>query len=211
MENGPDNEKQKISLLYSWWVIIPFIFIFFPIALFLIFKRYSLGKKMLSSSKASKIVGWILAVVGCWGLLAESATGYQNSVDLTAIVIFLTGGISLIIWSVKLKKQTLKYNLYQTLVIDQNMSSINNIASAAALNYDEVKKDLQTMIRKNYFTGAYINESSGEILLPRPVANTAANLSSSAKVPIVCKSCGANNTVFAGKAGECEYCGSPLN
>lgn len=211
MKNGPNNENQKLSLLYSWWVIIPFIFIFFPIALFLIFKRYSLGKKMLSSSMASKIVGWILVVFGCLGLLGESATRYRSSVDLTIFIIFLTSGISLIIWSVKLKKQSLKYNLYQTLVVDQNMSSISNIASAAALNYDEVKKDLQTMIRKNYFTGAYINESSGEILLPKPVVNTAANLSSSEKVPIVCKSCGANNTVIAGKVGECEYCGSPLN
>ncbi|AET70549.1 hypothetical protein Desor_5160 [Desulfosporosinus orientis DSM 765] len=210
MENRLEND-QKISLLYSWWVIIPMIFIFFPIAPFLIYRRYSLGKKTLSSSTASEVVGWILVLVGCTGVLAESSRKSLDSAGMTAAIIFLAGGIALIIWSIKLKKQSLKYKTYENLIVDQNVSSISNIASAVSLDYDEVKKDLQTMINKNHFTDAYINESSGEILLPKPITNLTNLQSSSEKISIVCKSCGANNTVIAGRFSECEYCGSPLN
>ncbi|AFQ46418.1 hypothetical protein [Desulfosporosinus meridiei] len=209
MENGSEN--QKLSALYSWWAIILFLFLFFPIGLYLIFKRISLDKKTLYPYSIAKVIGWIFVFIGSTGVISTYSSTSQNFVGKTAAIMFLIGGITLIIWGVKLQKQSLRYSKYSALIIDQNISSLDNIASATSLNYDEVKKDLQKMLSKNYFIGAYINESSGEILLPKSKANRTYNQSSSEKVPIVCKSCGANNIVIAGRVSECEYCGSPIN
>ncbi len=63
------------------------------------------------------------------------------------------------------------------------------------------------MIDLGYFEGAFLNESSRQIMLSR---NVSENLNHAINQQVVCKSCGANNTIASGRANECNYCGSTL-
>lgn len=81
---------------------------------------------------------------------------------------------------------------------------MDTIASITGKPYDTVKADLQELISRGYLENAYINESTGEIVLlsgsvpPAPAARV-----------VTCPCCGANNTLY-GPGGRCEYCGSPI-
>ena len=86
------------------------------------------------------------------------------------------------------------------IIVNDQENMIDNIASATQIPYEIVKKDLQEMINKKYFTHAYINESTRELIVKQYTVPAAT---------ITCSCCGANNLVV-GNIGECEYCGSKL-
>ena len=82
--------------------------------------------------------------------------------------------------------------------------------------------DLKEMMASGYFPDAYIDFSRRMFVIPGMV--TVPNYDQpeqDAPVPappaapvnqiVICKNCGAKNTIQGGLQSECEYCGSPLN
>ena len=93
---------------------------------------------------------------------------------------------------------------------------IDEIAAAAGKTYEEVNKDLHSMIDKGYLKNAYVDEAERRIVLANdhtePDNETVENSVTHENVEthmVVCPNCGANNIVALRNA-ECEYCGSPL-
>ena len=144
-------------------------------------------------------------------------------------VLFIGGGIATNRIANKMKITGTRYKKYIDLIINQNMSSIDQIANGTGFAYESVVVDLQKMIEAGYFKNARIDEIQRVIHVERPPerlselmpeqtpgqpplksgAAPAAASSSAAKI-VTCGSCGANNIAYADRITRCEYCDSYL-
>lgn len=213
------NQNNKISLIYSWPVIILAIIVFWPLAIVLVIRRATLDRRFaLVVGKILGFVGICSYVVSVIGVLACFGNGYVTSSDVVYILFFAIAGFVFRKIAKKITMNAKSVKQYIAVIVNGNVRQLDQIASAMGKPYDIVKKDIQSMIDKGYLKNAYINETTHEIVLPVekqvetvPVSDTVSN---SARVePVVqvvtCPCCGANNTI-TGDIGECEYCGSPL-
>lgn len=197
---------NKTFDLYSWPVIIVLLFLFWPLGLYLLYKKAQTDKKTaLTASKILNLLGTILIVVGVVTIIVGVG------------IFYLIAGIILKKFAKKLLNSAENVKKYLAIVINGNVRQLDSIASAVGKPYDTVKKDLQKLIDDGYFKNAYIDEAAREIVLAQPSSvasnvNTYGSADASAVPPRVvsCPCCGANNTVV-GAMGECEYCGSPLS
>jgi len=195
----------------SWGWIIFWLILFWPIGLFLLVKKIAVDKTAtINSGKGITIASYILIGFGVIYIIMA----FNDPEMLLAAFLFGGGGILLNWFARKLKRTGERYKKYITMVVNQNQTSIDNIASVVGISYDVVIKDLQKMIDSGYFVGAYIDISQREIVLAKSSDEQITPSSASLSVPqqervVICKSCGANNRVLS-QVGECDYCGSPL-
>lgn len=209
------DEKGKISVLYSWPIIILALCIFWPVGIFLIIKRVSVDKK--TAMGVGKIIGGIGIASYCitgLGFIVCLSEGFGSD-DIGMILFFGIAGFVLQKVSRKIKREAEDVKKYLSVIVNGNERQIDAIASSMGKSYDAAKNDIQKLINKGYLKNAYINESTREIVLPsnniQEQVNTTIN-STANKVTtkiVSCPCCGANNTIM-GDMGECEYCGSPL-
>lgn len=79
--------------------------------------------------------------------------------------------------------------------------------------YKALPKEIQDNIKDVWgFVGAYINDSTNEIILPKNkflMDDEGSKEDTTQSKVVVCKYCGAQNKSTKNEA-ECEYCGSPL-
>jgi hypothetical protein len=215
------KENGKISVLYSWPVIILALCFFWPVGLFLLIKRVSVDRKTaMSVGKLIGIFGGISYGIAVIGILACISDGFTSE-DITMILFFGIAGFALRRVAKKIKTEAENIKQYLAIIINGNVRQLDNIAATTGKSYDVVKADVQKMIKKGYLENAYINENTREVVLPiaspAPAANPVfANPLQSAVAPtqpqakiVACPCCGANNTIY-GATGECEYCGSAI-
>lgn len=212
-----NDYKKKVNPLYSWPVIIISIIVFWPLAIFLVYKRVKIDKMAgFIIGKLVKYLSYLCFCVVALGIIVCLGRGFTSG-DFEVILGFLILGGALYILSKKLISDAEKCKKYISIIINENEFIIDNIAEDMSLPTNVVRKDLNNMINNGYFQGAYINNSTNEIVLPQQskesLNDTASTVSSDesqieAKV-VTCKCCGAQNKVTTSVA-ECEYCGSPL-
>lgn len=195
------------NTLYSWPIIILCLIIFWPVGVYLIYKKTQTEKTAsLTGANLLKILGIILIVIGVCTIVAFVG------------IFYLIAGIVLLVFSKKLRTAAEDTKRYLAIVVNGNVRSLDSISATIGRPYDVVRQDLQKLINDGYFKNAYIDESARQIVLaqPAPVNNYAY---SGGAVPgavntaprvVACPCCGANNTI-SGATGECEYCGSPLS
>lgn len=194
----------------SWiWIIFWCVF-FFPVGVFLIYKKINSDKTAtLNNSKTVFTISYVLLA---FSIIYVTMIFSEGVSMITAALVTGAGGIWLNRIAKKMKTNGEKYKKYITLVINQNMTEIDNIAPALNVSYEIAKEDLQKMIDLGYFVGAYINENSREIILAKHSNNTPnqSKVNLPATRVVVCKSCGANNSISIGVINNCEYCGSSI-
>lgn len=217
--------KEKKST--SWGVIILVLIIFWPVGLFLLYRKITGDKAAaLKNSKVLNIIGWVfvaLAIIYIFmAISGDLKTDKGSSVlelIMIALVFFGGGGAFMIYTAKKMKVNAEKCKKYIAIVINNNETSIDNIAAAVHLGYEQTTKDLQKMIDNGYFENAYIDVSNREIVLPNKNPIQTHSISKIQRNPpvnqpqitaVVCRNCGANNKVVEGQVCECEYCGSML-
>ncbi|GKX67678.1 hypothetical protein [Inconstantimicrobium mannanitabidum] len=211
----------------SWKTIILLLIFFWPVGLILLYRKISIDKSAtLKNSKTFNILGWVfvaLSVISVLMILTgnlKTEDGSSTTGELMVALVFFGGGGAVMIYAAKkMKINAEKLKKYIAIIINNNQTSIDNIAAAVPISYEEAVKDLQKMIDNGYFEGAYIDVSNREIVLTNKktkqndftsnvqMDGTANELQ--VKV-VVCKSCGGNNKVVRGQVCECEYCGSLL-
>lgn len=168
--------------------------------------------------KVQLITGIVITFI--FGITAIACIGdnkYPIEEKFTMFV-FTAIGILLIIFSIKRKKLIKNFKSYvQRLSVDPT-SSIENLASGLGTSQDVVKMNLEKMIKKRYFSNAYIDTENNRIVFSKASeqqTNTIkVNQSNEPKIEyitVTCKSCGGINKIAKGTVGECEYCGSPLS
>ncbi|KLE15294.1 hypothetical protein [Clostridium sp. C8] len=213
MNNNDDN--KKINPLYSWPVIIISIIVFWPLAIFLVYKRVRIDKKAgFTIGRLVRYGSYLCFFMAGIGIIACLGQGFTGQ-DVGMILFFLIAGVTLFMFAKKLSSNAEKYKKYISIIINGNEYILDNIASAMSLPINIVKKDLKDMINNGYFQGAYINDSTNEIVLPKTSKENINETTFNNSVPqdevkvITCKCCGAQNKVTSSGA-ECEYCGSLL-
>jgi predicted membrane protein len=189
---------------YSWPLIILLLIVFWPVGLYLLYKKAQSDKK--TALTAAKLLNGLGTFFIIFGVI---------TVFVGIGIFYLILGIVLKKFAKKLKESADNVKKYLTIVINGNVRQLDAISAAVGKPYDAVKADLQKMIDDGYFKNAYIDEAAREIVLAQPTAqaNSAPMGAASATVTtrvVACPCCGANNTI-SGATGECEYCGSPLS
>lgn len=215
--------NEKLSFLYSWPAIILAFCIFWPVGLFLLFKKFSTDKKaaMKAGGAGLKIIGITLivfAALGCLGCFASASEYGFTSGDFAGLVVmlfFAVGGFALLRKAKSLKKEAESIKQYLSIIVNGEVRQLDTIATTTGKTYAVVHKDIKKMIDKGYLKNAFIDEGMREVVLPSsnpaPQATAATTVSAApteTKI-VACPCCGANNTIV-GNTGECEYCGSPL-
>lgn len=223
-------EKTITRKSTSWGVIVLLILLFWPIGAFLLYRKLSGDKTaVLKNGKIILGVGIALAVFAVLSLLMaasgnlETSDGQIQSVGdiLVMDLFFLTGGAVLIYFGRKMQRDGLKYKKYISIVVNNGITSIDEIASAVPCTYEAAVADLQKMIEIGYFSYAYIDSGSRRLVMPgysSDEENTDDDgmdiVGERPSVPeqkiVTCSSCGARNKVTEGRISECEYCGTPL-
>jgi hypothetical protein len=193
------------GIIYSWPVIIIVFIIFFPIGIYLIYKRFSLDKtETLKNSK--KVAVYSILLIGIAIIyLIEGLTGGITTTDgksATGPVIFATllfggSGVYLYFVSKRMKKEGEKYmqhpeQQYPEQIINQNQTSLDSISTA--VNIHVGNQDFQIVI-----DSGSVQQQQAIITPAQPQART-----------VVCSGCGSHSTIIVGQTSECEYCGSLL-
>lgn len=139
----------------------------------------------------------------------------KDTASIIVILIFITIGTLLIVYGIKTKRKIIRFKNYVSIVSLENQTSLENISSACSQSIDFVTKDLQRMINQKFFTNAYIDKNTNEIVLQKKHITASDNIVKRAEKveskAVTCKSCGASNNIIIGKIAECEFCGSAID
>ena len=153
---GVSVRNPKPEWWLSWPAIIIALIVFWPIGLFLIWKRTTIDKKAaLLSGKTICIFGWISLSFAFLGLLVSISEGIGSD-DVTAILFFLLAGVGLISLGKKIKNNADKSKKYISIIANDGVIDIDNIAAAIPTSYENTKKDLQKMIDKGFFRASLL-------------------------------------------------------
>ena len=200
------NERSEIH----WGWIVGCLILFWPLGLYLLFRRLSSDRgATFKSGKTIAIVSYGLIAM-CFIYLIMAIT--EDTAMLLAALLCGCGGVVLYRLSKKMQITGERYRQYITLIVNQGITSIDNIARIVEMTFEGVTNDLARMIDSGYFSGAYIDKSRREIVLAHPVQPHHARQPASQiqEKIVICKGCGANNRVIVGQITECEYCNSLL-
>ena len=208
-------KNSKIAWWVSWPVIIIACVLFWPVGIFLIWRRTIIDKRAaLGVGKIIKIAGWLSIALALIGFMVCLSEGFGSD-DVSGIIFFILAGGALIFLGKKISDGAQKVKKYINIVVNQEVTNIDRIAECMPTTYEDAKKYLEQMIDRGYFENAYINESTREIVLKqKEIKEVDFTMESKAQneklIMVMCKGCGANNTIIEGSVGECEFCGSSI-
>lgn len=220
------NPEPKIPWYLSIVIIVVTFFIFFPISLTLMAMRASLTDNSEKAGKGLKKAGILAFMLGAMCIISGLTFADYGLEDFIAVtVMFIFSGSGVFALGVKTSRRAQRYRNYIELIINEGLTSIDNIATNMSVNYEKAIKDLQKIIDIGYFEDTYINESQREIVLPKAPFEEIEEIEDNVKQPeikqtqvkkesefvvINCKGCGANNKIKRYTVGECEFCGSHI-
>jgi hypothetical protein len=214
---------QKSS---SWGIIALWLFLFFPVGIYLIIKKMTSEKlSNIENGKSLRVLGYIL--LGCAAVfLIMAVSGEIKTEDGSSIVgrvvvaeiTFVGCGALCVFKGIEYIKRGTKYNRYVAIINASNDLLVDNIAAAMSTTYDKAVEDIQSMLDAGYFTNSYLDLKKRELIMAKSkcsyTVNTEHDDSQDAKnnqpYSMKCPNCGATNTIVPGAKNECEYCGSPL-
>lgn len=163
-----NDQESLTSPKIPWWLSFPALTIitmlFFPVGVFLIWKRAKIDTN--SKGIITTVIGWMIIFFVSFMALVLSSQGISSD-DYNVICFLLILGFSLIFLGRKKRKDAEKLKKYISIILTNKETSINNIAATIPTSYKTAKKDIQNLINKGYLTDIYINEATGEIVFLR--------------------------------------------
>lgn len=212
---------QKKS--FSWGIIILMLFLFFPVAIFMIVKKMSDEKfNYIKNGKSLRCLGIVLisfaVIYMVMGLNGDVMSNDRGTI-IVIIIAFVVGGALSLFKGTEFINRGKKFNRYVSIINASSDLKIDSIARAVPTTYDNAIADIQVMLGAGYFKNAFIDTSRRELLMGRTQKNQGVvinNISNPSEVSTICQNhsgkcsnCGATNSNNE-KSMECEYCGSPL-
>lgn len=215
---------------YSWGVIILAFLFFWPVGIVLLVMRNRNTNKVSRQSlftntnkKKYITIGVILIVIGLTTISDSALMG----------LFLIIGGIILIIYSEKLVKDAARRKKYMDLIVNNQVYSLEKIASICNVQYSVVLKELNQLISFGVLKGAYIDEGKRQVMIAGtpntsgiiPMTQTledglasftqtvtgAAAVQQPKMVAAVCPGCGAKMSIPEGAVVECEYCAATVS
>ena len=189
----------------------------------------------MNNSKAAIVISQIIEKIEmlCGGLwfalmaLVALVCMFDESADGAGVIItiwiFAFIGAWVFTKGRKRKKMRQIFKNYVAQLSVDPTGQIENIAAATGTSVDVVKKNLQFMIKKRFFTNAYIDENNNQLVLPvmaqKPIQPQDNSINQNDQTAISpdkeyvtcnCPNCGGINRIVKGMVAECDFCGSPL-
>ena len=219
---NPNNAATKKGI--SWVVIIVLMIFFFPVGIGLaIYKTHKEPENYVINGNKLFIAGIVWVVIGLICLSSDS-----DSSVATCILCALLGGF--MIWDGFMHKQLgSKFDKYRAVISNSTTGSLDSIAAALDVSYDQAVGVIEDMIKKGAIPDSYIDNNERKVVSPlikaaapqvavyvqAPIANVPAATATVQTVPqtktVKCPNCGANNSITVGSDNLCDYCGSPLS
>ena len=199
------NQQQRST---SWALIIFMFIIFWPIGIFLLIRKLDQDRSAnMSNGRGIALVSFVLMFFSFVYLMLVFSDGFGYVVPMLLTGV---GGFFLFRFSRKMNASSKRYRQYINFIVNQGQTSIDAMTQAMGITYAVATEDLQKMINKGFFQGAYIDQQRRIVVMPAPIqATQQAGQTMPQERIVTCGGCGANNRVF-GHVGECEYCGSPI-
>lgn len=175
---------------------------------------------LVASSFMGKIKSIIGYTVGAFSLLcmifALSDINGEGAIEaLVFFTVVFIGCIFLVLSGFKTKKRIIRFKKYVLMISNENLTSLQNIASATNQSVDFVKNDLQIMINKKFFANAHIDSKMGEIIIgDQNKTNLVAQALENRNIETLtlkCNGCGAINSKHVNESNTCDYCGTLLS
>lgn len=117
---------------------------------------------------------------------------------LFVILIFGVTGALLLFFGIRDKNNLAKHRKYLS-IVGSGIFAVADIAAKMSVPEQRAYADLQKMLNRGFFPGAYLDLQNQTLAFP----------GSNKVATMVCSKCGATNTVSSREA-VCEYCGSQL-
>jgi predicted transcriptional regulator len=205
-----DNQNQNLTAAPinsgngSGWILIVVMMIFFwPIGLILLLRKLATDRSAtFKSGGAISKIGWALLIVGALVFLASFSSNEIGAPIMGAL--FIVGGIVCLQKAQTVKTTSKKYRLYISIIVNEGITRIDDIAKSAGVSFNEAEKTIQEMLDKGYFHG-HINQAAKELILAEAHRDNPENLHF---IVVRCDNCGADNKVPEGRVAKCEYCRS---
>lgn len=205
------NQTQK--KLPRWAVVL--LVIFYPAGLLYLLCKWLNKNQDGYTQKANiiMIIAVLLIMCGSYYLIA-GVTGNVQSDDpnniLFGIIVMLLfgcgGGIALLVIGSKYRKLGKLYKKYTPVVLNGDLESLDEIASAVGVSFDEAAADLQQLMGKGAWSDRYIDHRGGRLVWTKKPA-----VKEIPKENKTCPHCGAVCQVTPGQDMICAYCDSPLS
>lgn len=167
----------------------------------------------------------ILFLFGLCTIMYLSDAQFRAEMDmgtafLICCIILDVIGVVFIIFARKRSKLVKEFKKYVCYISNDPSGSIEGLAAAVGSSEDVVKKNLDTMINRNYFRNARVDQRTNCIVFenkakkqsnhPDKKGNEMGNTLQIEYTTVTCKCCGGINKIVKGSVTECEYCGSPI-
>lgn len=197
------------KLLIYWAGILAALVVFFPIGIGLMILMLFRDKEHLTINGLLVMVfGWLAEFFGAVFLIVGftefgPADIAHFIVAVVMAAVCFAGGSWLIRNGKKYRKVGKLYDQYLPIIQNCSDGSLEWIADYTSEPYDEMCNNLKVMVDMGLFPGSYLDLQRGIFVSPWVKKE---NLE---EHTVECTNCGAVNTI-RGKAGKCEYCGSPL-
>ncbi len=198
----------------NWIFIIITLFIFPPLAIFLLIRRTILHRRNLFKiGNILIILGFIFfSISGLFCYATTIAEYTMEEIDLLLYFIMFNAIIGSILFILGMynKIKARRYRKYIDLIVNKKVEDLNGISAATRLSKNRVIKDLNTLIDRRYLERYVIDEKRNKIYLPEGYIEELNSIKNILTRVVTCKNCGASNKVEE-KVGSCEYCGSYIS
>ncbi len=193
------NVNQK--WYHQTFVIVAAFIIFWPVGIYFLVSRNNATKQGMFVGGLNFKQSIIIAII----LLAIALFCLFDKETRAASIIYIIGAIAIAYYGKNNEQKIARYRKYVELINNNNISSIDTIASACGTNYDTCRAELATLISKGVFKNATINDTNHTINFIKKAVPTNGQV-----VMITCSGCGASITIAKGTSCECDYCGNIL-
>lgn len=193
----------------SWVAIIVGLILFFPIGIYLLFKKVTEengsyqqnGNVLIIIALALFCMIPIIAIFAYTGELQYADGTPAYGAALVISMLLGAGGISSIAVGIYYIQRGQKYDQYISKLSPQHPVELRELASELKLPINTVISDLQCMIDTGYIPNAYIDHIRMRLATKPVICFT---------TQVICSACGGTNQVEPGKPAACEYCNTAL-
>ncbi|MFC4597108.1 hypothetical protein [Cohnella hongkongensis] len=201
---------------YPGWIIFLVLFVFFPVGIVLIFIRihkhrdYTHLKLLDYKICANTLITLFLLSTVSYIYSMGSGESPIFSVYLIATSLSLLPGILLYARANGIKKaMRLRFEHYRSMIYEQGLTSIVQIASNAGMKPVIAGNELERMAYLRLLPNVHIDRASDTVL---PISERTENAAEPSPPRTVnCPSCGARTVVRPGESKECSYCHTLVN
>lgn len=208
-----ENKGKKPSI----GLIIILMILFYPVGLYLIYKRKTYDKTDLNANyKANAAYGYLLISSAIIVNFLTVNQGADSAVLFVTLIIFFIPGMLLVRKAKKYKDLKKYYYLYQGLIANESVASIDFLAESTHTSPNKTIENLNKLIEYGLMNDGYINLGTRQIIFPSRkkinifVTNNVVQKADSRQKVVICNGCGAKTSIYDGSVTKCDFCDSLL-